>query len=81
MVTIKMFLFSVTPPPPPLHFPSATTTKHIKDFIRAVESIEAVNPGFHMLDVVKGLCKAAGFETNLIKSYLGDLSDAHVMTT
>uniref|UniRef100_A0A673KKV9 N-acetylmuramoyl-L-alanine amidase-like n=1 Tax=Sinocyclocheilus rhinocerous TaxID=307959 RepID=A0A673KKV9_9TELE len=55
----------------------ATTTKHMKDFIRAVESIEAVNPGLQMLDVVKGLRKAAGFETELIKRYLGDLSDAH----
>ncbi|KTF86035.1 hypothetical protein cypCar_00031695 [Cyprinus carpio] len=55
----------------------ATTTKHMKDFIRAVESIEAVNPDLQMLDVVKGLRKAAGFETNLIKQYLGDLSDAH----
>lgn len=49
----------------------------MKDFIRAVESIEALNPGLQMLDVVKGLRKAAGFETDLIKRYFGDLSDAH----
>uniref|UniRef100_A0A673KP98 N-acetylmuramoyl-L-alanine amidase-like n=1 Tax=Sinocyclocheilus rhinocerous TaxID=307959 RepID=A0A673KP98_9TELE len=53
-VNAKIFLFSVFP----FHFPSATTTKHMKDFIRAVESTEAVNPGLQMLDVVKGLRKS-----------------------
>ncbi|KAK2916790.1 hypothetical protein QQF64_025402 [Cirrhinus molitorella] len=55
----------------------ATTTKHMRDFIRVVESIEAANPGLQMLDVVKGLRKVAGIETDLTKRYLGDLSDAH----
>ncbi len=34
----------------------------MKDFIGAVESIEAVNPGLQMLDVVKGLRKAAAHD-------------------
>ncbi|KAK2916791.1 hypothetical protein Q8A67_001165 [Cirrhinus molitorella] len=57
----------------------ATTTKHMRDFIRVVESIEAANPGLQMLDVVKGLRKIAGFETDLPKRYLSDLSDAHLL--
>ncbi|XP_050961938.1 N-acetylmuramoyl-L-alanine amidase-like [Labeo rohita] len=55
----------------------ATTTMHMRDFIRAVESIEEANPGLQMLDVVKGLRKIAGIETDLTKRFLGELSDAH----
>ncbi|XP_077069734.1 N-acetylmuramoyl-L-alanine amidase-like [Siphateles boraxobius] len=51
------------------------------DFINAVERIEAENPGLQMLDVVKGLRKAAGFETDLIKRHLGVLSDARDLAT
>lgn len=49
----------------------------MNDFIKAVESIENENPGLSMLEVVKGIRKTAGFQTNLIKNYLGDVSDAH----
>lgn len=51
------------------------------DFISAVERIEAENPGLQILDVVKGLRKAAGFETDLIKRHLGDFSDARDLAT
>ncbi|XP_073693642.1 N-acetylmuramoyl-L-alanine amidase-like [Garra rufa] len=57
----------------------ATTTKHMRDFIRAVESIEAANPGLQMVEVVKGLRKVAGVETELTRRYLGDLSDAQTL--
>ncbi|XP_073693633.1 N-acetylmuramoyl-L-alanine amidase-like [Garra rufa] len=57
----------------------ATTTKHMRDFIRAVESIEAANPGLQMLDMVKGVRKVAGVETDLTRRYLGDLSDAQTL--
>ncbi|XP_067285133.1 peptidoglycan recognition protein 6 [Pseudorasbora parva] len=57
-------------------FTEATTTRRMDDFISAVKRIEAENPGLQMLDVVKGLRKAAGFETELIKRHLGDLNDA-----
>ncbi|XP_065134096.2 peptidoglycan recognition protein 6 [Paramisgurnus dabryanus] len=59
----------------------ATITRHMNDFIKAVESIENENPGLSMLEVVKGLRKTAGFQTNLIKNYLGDLGDASDLTT
>nr|ADX31898.1 peptidoglycan recognition protein 6 isoform B [Ctenopharyngodon idella] len=62
-------------------FTEATTTRRMDDFISAVERTEAENPGLQMLDVVKGLRKAAGFETNLIKHHLGDLSDARDLVT
>ncbi|XP_051570157.1 peptidoglycan recognition protein 6 [Myxocyprinus asiaticus] len=59
----------------------ATSTRHMNDFIKAVESIEAENPGLSMLDVVKGLRKVAGLETDLIKHYLGNLNDVNGFVT
>nr|AAI71349.1 Pglyrp6 protein [Danio rerio] len=50
----------------------ATTLKRMDDFISAVESIEAVNPALSMLDVLKGLRKASGLETDLSQQLLGD---------
>lgn len=52
----------------------------MQDFIKAVESIEKENPGLSALDVVKGIRKTAGFRTNSIKNYLGDLGDARDLT-
>lgn len=74
LLLFKMSMFS-------LFVSLATTTKRMDDFISAVEKIEAENPGLQMLDVVKGLRKAAGFETDLIKRHLGDLSDARDLAT
>ncbi|CAM4338436.1 unnamed protein product [Leuciscus chuanchicus] len=62
-------------------FTEVTTTRRMDDFISAVERIEAENPGLQVLDVVKGLRKAAGFETDLIKHHLGDLSDTRDLAT
>ncbi|XP_056609265.1 peptidoglycan recognition protein 6 [Triplophysa dalaica] len=55
----------------------ATITRNMNDVIKAVESIENENPGLSMLEVVKGIRKTVGFQTNLIENYLGDESDAH----
>lgn len=41
------------------------------NFIKVVETIEAENPGFGPLDVVRALRKAAGIDTPLIQHYLG----------
>ncbi|XP_051988467.1 peptidoglycan recognition protein 6 [Xyrauchen texanus] len=59
----------------------ATSTRRMNDFIEAVENIEAENPGLSMLDVVRGLRKVAGLETDLIKNYLGDLRDVNGFVT
>ncbi|KAI4877533.1 hypothetical protein NFI96_015811 [Prochilodus magdalenae] len=54
-------------------------TKHMNNFIKAVEIIEAENPGVEPLAVVKGLRKAFGTEASLVQYYLGSPSDGLVI--
>ncbi|XP_036446321.1 peptidoglycan recognition protein 6 isoform X2 [Colossoma macropomum] len=51
--------------------------RHMDNFIKAVETIEAENPGSGPLAVVRGLCKAAHVETPFIRLYLSDGSHTH----
>ncbi|XP_072549593.1 peptidoglycan recognition protein 6 [Salminus brasiliensis] len=66
IVFLLLVVGSLTEDPPP---------KHMDNFIKAVETIEADNLGLGPLAVVIGLRKAAGIETTFIQNYFGSLSD------